>query len=62
MICRPIARSAQIMHLSCIEINTISKMIFETMIHSARIVHQSYVKINTISKLTETSFHLADVN
>jgi hypothetical protein len=46
----------------CIEVNTISKMISEPMIHSAQIVHQSYVKINTISKLSKMSFHLADVN
>jgi hypothetical protein len=57
-----IARSTQIVHLSCIEINTISKMISKPMIDSAQIMHQSYIESNTISKLTEMSFHLTDVN
>jgi hypothetical protein len=37
-------------------------MISEAMIRSAQTVHQYYIMINTISKLTETSFHLTDVN
>ena len=36
-------------------LSSVSKMIFELLVHSAQTVHLSYIKINTISKWTKTS-------
>jgi hypothetical protein len=68
----PIARSAQTVHQSCVEINTISKRIQMSpsgaakkipmpVVHSAQIVHLSCTEINSVLVQTEASFHLTHV-
>jgi hypothetical protein len=56
LIYEPMVRLAQTVHLSCIEINIISKpsgapkMIFKPIAHSAQTVHLFCLEISTISK------------